>query len=60
MIGTKWLFRNKINKKENVLINIARLIVKGYNQQEGINFDKTCLYSYIRGHKDYISHLMHF
>ena len=41
IIGTKWVFRNKLNKKGEVIRNKARLVAKGYNQEEGIDFDET-------------------
>ena len=41
IIGTKWVFRNKMDELGNVVRNKARLIAQGYNQEEGIDFDKT-------------------
>ncbi|CAM8974379.1 unnamed protein product [Rhodiola kirilowii] len=41
VIGTKWVFRNKLDDKGVVVRNKAHLMVKGYNQQEGINYDET-------------------
>ena len=41
MIRTKWVFRNKLDESRVVVRNKARLVVKGYNQEEGINFDET-------------------
>ncbi|CAM8948363.1 unnamed protein product [Rhodiola kirilowii] len=41
VIGTKWVFRNKMDGKGVVVRNKARLVVKGYNQQEGIDYDET-------------------
>ena len=41
IIGTKWVFRNKLDESENIIRNKARLVAKGYNQQEGIDFDET-------------------
>ena len=37
VISTKWVFRNKLDEKGNVIRNKARLIVQGYNQEEGID-----------------------
>ncbi|GJU14738.1 retrovirus-related pol polyprotein from transposon TNT 1-94 [Tanacetum coccineum] len=41
IIGTKWVFRNKLDEKGVVSQNKARLVVQGYNQQEGIDYDET-------------------
>ena len=41
IIGTKWVFRNKLDEEGNVVRNKARLVAQGYNQQEGIDFDET-------------------
>ena len=41
IIGTKWVFRNKIDELDNVVRNKAWLIAQGYNQDEGIDFDET-------------------
>ncbi|GJY14715.1 retrovirus-related pol polyprotein from transposon TNT 1-94 [Tanacetum coccineum] len=41
IIGTKWVFRNKLDKNGVVSQNKARLVTQGYNQQEGINYDET-------------------
>lgn len=41
VIGTKWVFRNKLDENGNVVRNKARLVAKGYNQEEGIDFDET-------------------
>ena len=40
-IGTKWVFRNKLNEQGEVVRNKARLIAQGYSQQEGIDYTKT-------------------
>jgi hypothetical protein len=40
-IGTKWVFRNKLNEYEQVTMNKARLVCKGYAQIEGIDFEET-------------------
>ena len=37
IIGTKWVFRNKLDEHGIVIRNKARLVAKGYNQEEGIN-----------------------
>jgi len=41
VIGTKWMFRNKMDENGNIVRNKAKLVVKGYNQEEGIDFDET-------------------
>ncbi|RDY00869.1 putative mitochondrial protein, partial [Mucuna pruriens] len=41
IIGTKWIFRNKLDKNGKVVCNKARLVTQGYSQHEGINFTKT-------------------
>jgi len=40
VIGTKWVFRNKMDENGNIVRNKARLVAKGYNQEEGIEFDE--------------------
>nr|GEY01398.1 retrovirus-related Pol polyprotein from transposon TNT 1-94 [Tanacetum cinerariifolium] len=41
IIGTKWVFRNKLDKNGVVSRNKARLVAQGYNQQKGIDYDET-------------------
>ncbi|GJV16124.1 retrovirus-related pol polyprotein from transposon TNT 1-94 [Tanacetum coccineum] len=41
IIGTKWVFRNKLDENNVVSRNKARLVAQGYNQQEGIDYDET-------------------
>eukprot|EP00253_Pinus_taeda_P024835 PITA_24835 len=41
IIGTKWIFKNKLNENGEVIRNKARLVCKGYAQQEGIDFEET-------------------
>ncbi|GJS42503.1 retrovirus-related pol polyprotein from transposon TNT 1-94 [Tanacetum coccineum] len=40
IIGTKWVFRNKLDENGIVSLNKARLVAQGSNQQEGINYDE--------------------
>nr|GFB76266.1 retrovirus-related Pol polyprotein from transposon TNT 1-94 [Tanacetum cinerariifolium] len=37
----KWLWKNKKNKDQTVIRNKARLIAKGYAQEEGIDFEES-------------------
>jgi hypothetical protein len=41
VIDTKWVFRNKLNEDDHVTRNKYRLVCKGYEQVEGINFEET-------------------
>ncbi|GJU23485.1 retrovirus-related pol polyprotein from transposon TNT 1-94 [Tanacetum coccineum] len=41
VIGTIWVFRNKLDENGIVSRNKARLVAQGYNQQEGIDYDET-------------------
>nr|GEV31915.1 retrovirus-related Pol polyprotein from transposon TNT 1-94 [Tanacetum cinerariifolium] len=41
IIGTKWVFRNKLDENGVVSRNKAGLLAQGYNQQEGIDYDET-------------------
>nr|GFA89058.1 uncharacterized mitochondrial protein AtMg00820-like [Tanacetum cinerariifolium] len=41
IIKTKWIFKNKKDESSLVIRNKARLIVVGYSQQEGIDYDET-------------------
>ena len=38
VIGTKWVLRNKLNEEGQVSRNKARLVCKGYSQEEGIDY----------------------
>jgi hypothetical protein len=40
-IGCKWVLMKKMDKDRNVHIYKARLVVKGFKQIHGINYDKT-------------------
>ncbi|GJU39319.1 retrovirus-related pol polyprotein from transposon TNT 1-94 [Tanacetum coccineum] len=40
-IGSKWVFRNKKDKHGITTKNKARLVVQGYSQEEGIDYDET-------------------
>ena len=41
IIGTKWVYRNKMDEADIVTRNKARLVAKCYSQQERIDFDET-------------------
>ena len=41
VIGTKWVFRNKMDENDIIIRNKARLLAQGYNQQEVINYEET-------------------
>ncbi|GJX16774.1 retrovirus-related pol polyprotein from transposon TNT 1-94 [Tanacetum coccineum] len=41
IIGTKWIWKNKMDEYRVVTKNKARLVAQGYNQQERIDHDKT-------------------
>ena len=36
VIGTRWVFRNKVDEQGSVIRNKARIVAQGYNHQEGI------------------------
>ncbi|GKE67312.1 putative ribonuclease H-like domain-containing protein [Tanacetum coccineum] len=39
-IGTKWVFKNKKDKRGIVIRNKVRLVAQGYTQEEGIDYDE--------------------
>jgi hypothetical protein len=41
VIGSKWVFKNKLNEQGQIVRNKARLVCKGYAQIEGQEFDET-------------------
>ena len=41
IIGAKWVFRNKMNDQGFITRNKTRLVAKGYNQEEDIDYDET-------------------
>ena len=41
IIGTRWVFRNKLNEDGKIVRNKARLVAKGYCQEFGINFEES-------------------
>ncbi|GJY13339.1 retrovirus-related pol polyprotein from transposon TNT 1-94 [Tanacetum coccineum] len=40
-IKLKWLWKNKKDKDNNLICNMARLVAKGYAQEEGIDFKES-------------------
>jgi hypothetical protein len=40
-IGTKWVWKNKEGEKGEVVRNKSRLVVQGYSQKEGIDYEET-------------------
>ena len=41
IVGSKWVFRVKRRANGSVECYMARLVAKGYHQQEGLDFDDT-------------------
>jgi uncharacterized membrane protein YciS (DUF1049 family) len=41
IIGSKWIFKNKLNEQGQVVKNKVSLVCKGYAQIEGLDFDET-------------------
>nr|GFA95981.1 hypothetical protein [Tanacetum cinerariifolium] len=39
-IGTKWIYKNKKDKRDIMVRNKARLVADGYTQEEGIDYDE--------------------
>nr|GEW16854.1 retrovirus-related Pol polyprotein from transposon TNT 1-94 [Tanacetum cinerariifolium] len=37
----KWLFKNKHDEEQKVIRNKSRLVVRGYHQEDGINFEES-------------------
>ncbi|XP_070010255.1 uncharacterized mitochondrial protein AtMg00820-like [Nicotiana sylvestris] len=41
VISTKWVFRNKLHEDGTITRIKARLVVQGFSQEEGIDYDET-------------------
>ncbi|KAJ9547023.1 hypothetical protein OSB04_019566 [Centaurea solstitialis] len=41
IIGSKWIFINKLDEIGTIIRNKARLVAQGYRQEEGIDYDET-------------------
>jgi len=41
IIGTKWVFRREMDELGVITRNKAKLVAKGYKQEEGIDYDET-------------------
>ena len=41
VIKTKWIFKNKIDKKGKISKNKAGLVAQGYTQVKRVDFDET-------------------
>ena len=41
IIGTKWIFKNKLSEDGEFSRNKERLVCKGYSQDEGIGYGET-------------------
>ena len=40
VVRMKWVFQNKLDKEGNLICNKAQLVVKGYCQEEGIDYEE--------------------
>ena len=41
VIGTKWVFKNKLDENGEITRNKAKLVYKGYAQEEGLDYEET-------------------
>ena len=60
VIGTKWVFRNKLNEDGKVSRNKARLVCKDYSQEEGIDYGETFApVARLKGVKTLLAYVVH-
>ena len=43
VIGTRWVFRNKMDENDMIVRNKARLVAQGFNREEGIDSSRFML-----------------
>lgn len=43
LIGLKWIFKTNLNAEGSINKHKARLVVKGFNQELGIDYEETLL-----------------
>lgn len=41
IIGVKWIYKTKLNPNSSILKHKVRLVVKGYVQQFGVDYNET-------------------
>ncbi|GLJ54154.1 hypothetical protein SUGI_1160360 [Cryptomeria japonica] len=41
IIGTKWVYRNKLNEEGQIMRKKGKLVCKGYSQEEGVDYGET-------------------
>nr|GFD25776.1 retrovirus-related Pol polyprotein from transposon TNT 1-94 [Tanacetum cinerariifolium] len=40
-LTSKWIFKNKNDEENTVIQNKSRLVVRGYRQEEGLDFEES-------------------
>ena len=57
MIGTKWVYKNKLDENGGVTRNKERLVYKGYAHKEGIDYGETfTLVARLEGARTFLSY----
>lgn len=41
IVGTRWVYKNKLDESGAVVRNKVRLVAKGYSQLEGVDYEET-------------------